>query len=133
MLFALLLSPWLWVAPFFTPESAPAFSKEVSAPPVVTWLTEQDYDFGEIHLGGTRKFIFKYKNATAEPLLLQTVRTSCGCTAAEWTEAPLAPGETGEITIEFDANIKGAFRKKIRVFFDRQRKPEILWVEGEVI
>lgn len=108
--------------------------KSVAPPtPVVAWLTEQDHDFGAVRPGKTARFVFRYKNITTGPLLLQTVRTTCGCTAAEWTEAPVAPGETGEVVIEFESSQSGDFRKKIRVFFDRQRKPEILWIEGEVL
>ncbi len=108
---------------------------QVSSPPpapVVSWLTEQDHDFGEVPAGKTVRFMFRYKNVSAEPLLLQTVRVSCGCTAAEWTEEPVAPGENGQVLIEFESSLHGEFRKKIRVFFNKQRKPEILWIEGEV-
>lgn len=104
----------------------------VQTPAVVSWLTEQDHDFGEVPAGKTVHFLFRYKNITAEPLLLQTVRTSCGCTAAEWTEEPVAPGETGQVLIEFESSQQGDFRKKIRVFFNHQRKAEILWIQGEV-
>lgn len=98
----------------------------------VEWLTEQDHDFGEVRSGKTVRFKFRYKNVTAGPLILQTVRTTCGCTAAEWTEAPVGPGESGEIGIEFESSQAGPFRKKIRVFFDQQRKAEILWISGEI-
>ena len=100
---------------------------------VVTWLTETEHDFGEVRQSATVRYVFKFKNAIAEPIVLQTVRTTCGCTAAEWTEAPIAPGEPGEVTIEFDADRGGSFRKKITVFFDKQRKAETLWISGEVI
>lgn len=100
---------------------------------VVTWLTETERDFGELRHGATARFIFKFQNKQTGPIVLQTVRTTCGCTAAEWTEAPIEPEQTGEVVIEFDANKGGAFRKKITVFFNKQRKPEVLWIEGEVL
>lgn len=100
--------------------------------PVVTWLTEQDHDFGEIRRGRPATFVFKFKNATADTLLLETVRTTCGCTAARYTEEPLAPGAVGEIAVEYDALQSGTFSKKIKVFFDKQKKAEVLWIRGEV-
>lgn len=111
-------------AEFALPERAGA--------PVVEWLTERDHDFGEIRAGKPVSFVFRFKNVSADTLLLQTVRTTCGCTAARYTEEPVAPGKEGEVNIEYDAAQGGSFRKKIRVFFDRQRKPEILWIGGEV-
>lgn len=111
---------------------SPAPVPAATPPPVVSWLTEQDHDFGEVPSGKTVHFLFKYKNISTEPLLLQTVRTTCGCTAAEWTEEPVMPGETGHISIEFESSQRGEFHKKIRVFFDKQRKAEFLWIRGEV-
>lgn len=100
---------------------------------VVTWLTQMEHDFGEVKPGSTVKCTFTFRNTSAEPIVLQTVRTTCGCTAAEWPEAPIAPGDTGDIRIEFDGNRGGTFRKKITVFFDKQRKAEVLWIQGEVL
>ncbi len=97
----------------------------------LSWLTEQDHDFGMIKQGRPVKFIFQFKNTGTSPLTLETVRTTCGCTAAQWTETPIAPGETGDITVEYDAYQGGSFRKKIRVFFEERKKAEILWIRGE--
>lgn len=100
--------------------------------PIVEWLTERDHDFQHLRQEHPKTFVFRFKNIDIQPIVLQTVRTSCGCTAATWTEAPIQPGSTGEIEVEYDAYQRGEFSKKIRVFFDRQRKPEILWIRGEV-
>lgn len=99
---------------------------------IVTWITETDHDFGELRSGSTARFVFKFQNTQSTPIVLQTVRTTCGCTAAQWPEAPIGPGETGDVAIEFDATHSGSFKKKITVFFDKQRKAETLWVRGEV-
>ena len=99
-------------------------------PAKLTWQTERDHDFGEIRQGRPVKFVFQYKNTGDTPLTLETVRTTCGCTAAEWTEGPVAPGGTGEISVEYDAYQGGAFKKKIRVFFQEQKKAEVLWIRG---
>ncbi|MFN0212832.1 MAG: DUF1573 domain-containing protein [Saprospiraceae bacterium] len=100
--------------------------------PIVEWLTERDHDFQHLRQAHPKSFVFRFKNIDTEPVVLQTVRTTCGCTAATWIEAPIAPGEIGEIVVEYDAYKLGEFKKKIKVFFDRQRKPEILWIHGEV-
>jgi hypothetical protein len=107
-------------------------SAVVSPAPVVTWLTSRDHDFGEIDRGKPVAFRFEFRNTASDTILLQTVRTTCGCTAAQYTETPIAPGATGSVNIEYDAAQNGSFTKKIRVFFDRQRKPEILRIRGRV-
>ncbi len=100
--------------------------------PVVRWTTETDHDFGQIRQGHNVRFVFTFRNLLEEPIVLQTVRTTCGCTAAEWPEAPIEAGASGEVVIDYDAERGGAFRKKITVFFNKQRKPEVLWIRGEV-
>jgi uncharacterized protein (UPF0128 family) len=106
--------------------------KQAQKAPVVEWLTERDHDFQHLRQEHPKTFVFKFKNIDTVPILLQTVRTSCGCTAATWTEESIPSGGTGQIEVEYDAYQRGEFRKKIRVFFDRQRKPEILYIHGEV-
>jgi Protein of unknown function (DUF1573) len=109
-----------------------AFSTELHPGKVVEWQHDRSFDFGTVPLGGTVSTLFTFKNVNSHPILLQTVRTTCGCTAAQWPEQMVLPGESGTIKIEYSADRTGPFRKKIRVFFDRQRKPEILWISGRV-
>jgi hypothetical protein len=113
--------------------AAPVDVREIQQPEsVIEWLTEKDHDFGQIRKGYPVKFTFKFKNISKEPITLQTVRTTCGCTAADYTEDAVLPGDIGEIRIEYDAFKSGDFRKKIRVFFNAQRKAEFLWIAGSV-
>lgn len=44
---------------------------------------------------------FKYKNAGDTPVRIKSVKTSCGCTAAQSQKDQIAPGESGEITATF--------------------------------
>jgi hypothetical protein len=115
-----------------TRQLPPPIEAAPKADSLVTWQTEQDHDFGEIPRGKPVIFVFTFKNTDSAPISIETVRTTCGCTAAEWTQDAILPGETGQISIEYDAYKSGAFRKKIKVFFDRQKKGETLWIRGEV-
>lgn len=103
-----------------------------TAAPVVEWANGREHDFGKMRQGAPRSYAFQFKNVSKDSIRIETVRTSCGCTAADWAEKPIAPGQTGEISIEYDAYMRGSFNKKIRVFFDAQRKPEILRIRGDV-
>lgn len=105
---------------------------ETTPKKVVEWLTPTEHDFGTIKHDQPVSFVFEFKNIAAEAIVLQTVRTTCGCTAASWTESPIQPGEKGEVRIEYDAYKWGDFRKKITVFFDKQRKADILKISGSV-
>lgn len=98
----------------------------------VQWLTPREYDFGDMRQNVPGHCVFSFKNTGNAPIMLQTVRTTCGCTAAKWSEGAIPPNGEGFVTVEYDAYKTGSFKKKIRVFFDCQRKPEILRIRGSV-
>ena len=72
-------------------------------------------DYGEIVNGSDEGRTFTFENTGDAPLEIQGVRSSCGCTIPKKPEAPIAPGEKGEITVRYDTNRVGVFRKTITV------------------
>jgi len=96
------------------------------------WITEKEYDFGLIEQGKPQGYDFQFVNISDEPISIDNVRESCGCTAPSWSEAPILPGDTSTIQIVYNAKKIGYFRKKIKVYISSQRKAEVLYVEGEV-
>lgn len=54
---------------------------------------------------------FKITNKGDKPLVISNVTTSCGCTVADWTKEPIAPGKTGSVSSTFDAKAIGRFRR----------------------
>ena len=98
----------------------------------VQWLEGKEHDFGDILRHQPVEYHFQFTNVSEGPLIIDNVRTSCGCTAPDWTEAPIAVADTSSIRITYNAKKKGYFRKKIKVYFDGQRKAEVLYVEGYV-
>src|SRR3954466_8838142 len=59
---------------------------------------------------------FTFKNASAEPVTIRRVRTSCGCTTASLAKNTFAPGETGMIDVKVTfGSRKGPTRKIIAV------------------
>ena len=99
---------------------------------VVSWSGPMTHDFGDLEYQKSVKHDFEFKNVSGEAFVIDNVRTSCGCTAPDWTNAPILPDSTAVISIEFDARKQGYFRKWIRVYFSNQRKAERLYIEGFV-
>ena len=108
------------------------FSFSLDNDSVVHWSGPMTHDFGDLEFQKTVKHDFEFKNISGEPFVIDNVRTSCGCTAPDWSEAPILPDSTAKISIEFDARKQGYFRKWIRVYFSNQRKAERLYIEGYV-
>lgn len=99
----------------------------------IEWLTEKEFDFGDIAPQKPVQHAFRFKNKGTEPLVIETVRTSCGCTGSTWDETPILPDSIGTINIEFDAKESGYFRKYAKVYFEGISGAEKLWVEGFVL
>lgn len=102
------------------------------APAPVTWLTEMTYDMGDIVHDEPVTIEFRYRNDADEPLVIDNVRTSCGCTTSEWALRPIAPDSVGVVKVEYDARSLGYFRKYVKVYFHGHRRAEKLWMEGFV-
>lgn len=102
--------PILFILLIFTPLALTA----QGSGPMINFEIET-IDYGEISKGsdGVRTFIFE--NTGNAPLEIQGVRSSCGCTIPKKPEVPIAPGDKGEITVRYDTNRVGVFRKTITV------------------
>lgn len=90
------------------------------------------YEFGTILWKNPVKAIFKVTNNGDKPLVISNVTTSCGCTVADWTKEPIAPGSTGEVSSTFDAKALGRFMKTVGVYCNASHKPIYLTLRGEV-
>lgn len=98
----------------------------------VNWESPTEHDFGEIPYGKDVSHTFYFKNISPDSLFIDNVRTSCGCTAAEWEDSATPPDSIGAIQIEFDGEANTYFRKWIKVYFNGQKKAERLYISGEV-
>ncbi len=98
----------------------------------VLWLSDKKFDFDEIPQGKPVKTTFRFKNISQAPIVIELVRTTCGCTVPEWSKTPVEPGGIGVIQVVYDARKLGWFHKKIRVFFEGVRRGQKLAIMGEV-
>lgn len=92
--------------------------------PVITW-EKSTYDFGDIVQGDKVEHVFKYKNTGADPLIITNVQVTCGCTTPKgWARDPIAPGQSGEITIAFNSLGKFGKQNKIVTIISNAVNPE---------
>ncbi len=106
----------------------------LSAQPKIVFDKAQ-HDFGKVNEGdGTVSYDFAFKNTGSAPLIIQDVKTTCGCTTPEWTKQPIRPGNTGFIKVSYEAKGRpGAIDKTITVYSNSTSSPTSLRIIGEVI
>ena len=90
------------------------------------------HEFGVVLWKHPATATFTIKNDGDKPLVISNVTTSCGCTVADWTKTPIAPGATGTVSSTFDAKALGHFYKDIGVYCNAADRPIYLMIQGEV-
>lgn len=102
------------------------------APKVETLrLNEPSYSFGKIPQGRPVIHVFKIQNIGAEPLLLENVQASCGCTTPEWSRDPIAPGAEASIKVGYNAYSEGHFNKTVTILYNNGQTKALI-ISGEV-
>ncbi len=97
-------------------------------------FSEYEHDFGKIAAGEKVAAIFTFTNAGKGPLIINSVTTSCGCTASKYSRKPVAPGQSGTIEIVFDSSgYNGPQRKTATVRSNASQPYVLLQIKGEVV
>lgn len=80
-------------------------------------FAESVYKFGNIREdGGKVTHEFKFENKGSEPIMITSATAECGCTKPTYSDKPIAPGETGVITVTYNPlGRPGGFVKTITV------------------
>ncbi len=109
-------------------------SKEIDTASLAKITFEEDrFNFGEIDEGGKLSHTFPFTNTGAVPLIISDVRSTCGCTVAEWSREPISPGEVGEISVNFDSkNKEGRQSKPITITSNTYPSKTTIYLDGFV-
>jgi hypothetical protein len=74
--------------------------------PQITLETET-FDFGDVVNGDIVSQDLVVRNEGNEPLVVETVSTSCGCTTATLEPMTISAGGTATLRVEFDSGAHG--------------------------
>lgn|SRR5690606_24763157 len=75
-------------------------------------ISESNVDLGTIKYGGKAVTTVLIKNTGDKDLVISKVEASCGCTVPKWPTAPIKPGDSAEMTVEYTTTKKaGPFNK----------------------
>jgi hypothetical protein len=100
--------------------------------PVFEFVTEV-IDYGKIPLNADGVRTFKFKNVGKSPLVINDIKSSCGCTVPKKPAGPIMPGDSGEIEVKYDTNRAGGFSKSITVASNADEPVKMLQIKGIVL
>jgi hypothetical protein len=97
-------------------------------------LSATEHDFGTFkEEAGRQTFDFIVTNTGTDPLVIQNVVASCGCTTPEWTKQPIPAGAKGKVTAIYDPKDRpGAFNKTLSVYSNSKPEVVVLTIKGDV-
>jgi hypothetical protein len=107
-------------------------SKELSLTSMT--VDKTTIDFGKIKEDSENKAVFTVTNTGKQPLKIEKVDVSCGCTTAKKPENEIAPGKSDQIEVIFHPKI-GQLKeqeKSITVFANIQDEMQILYIKAFV-
>jgi hypothetical protein len=96
------------------------------------WL-KTEHDFGSIPQHKPLLTEFTFTNTSEEVLIIASVKTSCGCTLADYPKEALKPGESGIIKTTYDAARLGVFNRTVTVVCNNEEGNKTLSIKGEVV
>lgn len=92
-----------------------------------------EHDFGTIKQDSKNKYIFTFTNTGKEPLIIESATGSCGCTVPNYPKAPVAPGATGVIEVEYSpGKQENAQQKTVKVVANTEPKETELRIKAMV-
>ncbi|MEC9093998.1 MAG: DUF1573 domain-containing protein, partial [Planctomycetota bacterium] len=66
------------------------------------YIATRTHDFGTVARGAKAVHRFKIINPHGKPLVIENIRSSCGCTKPSLTTKIIQPGDAGWILAEFN-------------------------------
>jgi hypothetical protein len=111
--------------------AAPA-AKPTSLKAENMFFKSETHDFGNIAEGPNADHEFVFKNTGKEPIILERVQASCGCTTPSYSKDPVLPGKTGTIKASYATQGRpGPFTKSITIT-SNIGMPKVLTIKGTV-
>lgn len=87
-------------------------------------------DFGSFDWQQAQSSTFFLQNTGKNPLIVQDITTSCGCTTVEYSKEPVAAGESLEIKAIYKADHPEYFNKTITIYCNAVASPLQLKIQG---
>lgn len=94
----------------------------------------ESHEFGDIQSGTAVSITFTFANDGDEPLTIEKVKTSCGCTVAKLEKRTYQPGEKGTLEVTLNAKrLLGHIQKRVHVISNDPDRPDVrLTVRAQV-
>lgn len=97
-------------------------------------FSKDKYDLGKLTFKKAVSFDMEFTNISKRPIVVESVMAGCGCTVPEKPKAPIAPGKTGKIKVEYNATAApgSTFNRDVTVKVAGIAEPKTILFTGEI-
>jgi hypothetical protein len=100
------------------------FAQEIKAPKIE--IQDLQHTVGNVTQGTNASHVFTFRNTGNEPLIIEKVNASCGCTATVVSASRLDPGINGQIKVTVDTSgLSGHLVRYVSVYSNDRTNPVI--------
>lgn len=93
-------------------------------------VSSMQLDFGSFDWEDIQTSTFLLQNTGQNPLIVQDITTSCGCTTVEYSKEPVPSGKSLDIKVTYKADHPEHFNKTITVYCNAGDSPLRLKIQG---
>ena len=107
----------------------PMFLSALAQAQNIRLITPEKIEFGRLQEGRTLEGDIRFANAGKQPVQIQRVQASCGCTTTKIEKMTVEPGDTA--TVHYSVRtlgFRGLVRKTITVYFTDPKEKELAFV-----
>ena len=83
--------------------TSPKSATQTSDKQAAITFEKEEHDFGSLLQGEVVSYSFHFTNTGNAPLIISQVTSSCGCTVANYSRDPIAPGKKGVIQATYNS------------------------------
>lgn len=95
--------------------------------------TATTFEFGKIKKGVPVSHEFTFTNRGQTPLIISSVKASCGCTVTSYSKDPIQAGMEGFVKATYNAASAGQFTKTVSIQANTDDAIVQLTIKGEVV
>ena len=114
--------------------TSPKSATQTSDKQAVIEFEKEEHDFGTLLQGEVVSYSFHFTNTGNVPLIISQVTSSCGCTVANYSHDPIAPGKSGVIQATYNSAGHHGFQSRfLTVMSNTIPAKHTLRIKGKVL
>ena len=96
-------------------------------------FSKLNFNFGTIEKGDVISKYITFKNDGKRDLVISNVKSSCGCTVADWPKNPIAPNHSDSLLLELNSSsLNGKIMKTVTIISNSKPNTKVITINAQI-